>query len=432
MAATGRRETVPKDGAARGKMSGFIRSPSLPFAVLLGVTPALAAAQFRAMLPAVAIGLALVVAAHWRQRGSLPWPRPGLPLLLCAGLFGWALLSIAWSAEARFGAGTALALLGLLLLAAMAARALAEDAIAHLRRIVPALVAGLGLGIALLAFDQASGNMFRLAIRGFPEWSERITFGLKPAVSVVALLLPALLVLPGVSRGMRAVVLVSGVGVALWLPGESAKIAAVAGIGVATAALAAPRLMARLMAAALAMAMITAPLAFPAALSRAPDLSGLPASAAHRVLIWDFTATRIAERPLLGWGMEASRSLPGSQQSFDDATLTRFGLISAEERALFGHVALRLPLHPHNGALHIWLETGLVGAVLAAALLAALALAAGKLAAAPAALGALASGAVTGMLSFGIWQPWWIASVLLAAVLASALARLQATSSTGR
>ena len=416
---------------ARGSASGFIRSPALPFAVLLGITPALAVAQFRAMLPAVAIGLALVVAAHWRQQRSLPWPRPGLPLLLCAGLFGWALLSISWSAEARFGAGTALALLGLLLLAAMAARALAEDAIVHLRRIGPALVAGLGLGVALLAFDQASGNMFRLAIRGFPEWTERITFGLKPAVSVVALLLPALLVLPGVARGARAMVLAAGVAVSLWLPGESAKIAAIAGVAVAVAALAVPRLVARLMAVGLALALVTAPLALAAALSTAPDLSRLPSSAAHRVLIWDFTVTRIAERPILGWGMEASRSLPGSQQSFEEATLTRFSLTSAEDQAPFWQAAQRLPLHPHNGALHIWLETGLMGAVLAAGLLAALALAAGGLATAPAALGALASGVVTGMLSFGIWQPWWIASALLAAVTVSTLARLPATRDRG-
>ena len=409
-----------------GGAGGFIRSPSMPFAVLLGITPALAAAQFRAMLAAVAIGFALMIAAHWRQRRSLPWPRASAPLLLCAGLFGWALLSISWSAEARFGAGTALALLGLLLLAAMAARALAEDEAAHLRRMVPALVAGLGLGIALLAFDHASGNMFRLAIRGFPEWSERITFGLKPAVSVVALLLPALLVLPGISRGTRAGLMVAGVIVALWLPGESAKIAAIVGIAVAVMARAVPGLVSRLMAAGLALAVIAAPLAFSVVLSTAPDVSRLPASAAHRVLIWDFTTNRIAERPVLGWGMEASRSLPGSQDPFDQATLRRFSLTQAEERGAFWQVAQRLPLHPHNGALHIWLETGVVGAVLAAGLLAALALAAGGLALAPAALGALASGVVTGMLSFGIWQPWWIASALLAAVTVSALARLTA------
>jgi O-antigen ligase len=278
--------------------------------------------------------------------------------------------------------------------------------------------------VALLGFDHASGNMFRLALRGFPEWTERITFGLKPAVSVVALLLPALLIPHGGARWTRGLVLIVGLAVSLWLPGESAKIAALAGLAVALGALVMPRLIARVMAAGLALVMVIAPLAFAMALSYAPDLSRLPSSAAHRVLIWDFTITSIAERPILGWGLEASRSLPGSQQSFDEATLTRFGITSAEERAAFWPAALRLPLHPHNGALHIWLETGLVGAVLAAGLVAALALAAGGLATAPAALGALASGVVTGMLSFGIWQPWWIARVLLVVVAVSALARL--------
>lgn len=401
--------------------TGFLRSPSLPFAVLVGITPALAAAQFRAMLAAVAIGFALVIAAHWRAYRALPWPRLAAVPLLCAGLFGWALLATAWSAEARFGLGTASSLLGLLLLATMAARALAEDSADNLRRIGPALVGGLGLGAVLLGFDHASGNLFRLAVRGFPEWTERLTFGLKPAVSVVALLLPAVLVLPVVSRAASGVVLAAGLVVALWLPGESAKLAALAGVGTAAAAMLVPRMVARVMAAGLALLLLAAPVGFGLVLAQGPDLSRIPVTAAHRLLIWDFAITRIAEKPVLGWGMEASRSLPGSQDSFDAATLTRFGLTSAEERAMFGQATLRLPLHPHNGALHIWLETGAVGAALAAALLAMLALSAGRLAAAPAALGTLASGTVTGLLSFGIWQPWWIASVLLAAVLVCVL-----------
>jgi O-antigen ligase len=403
---------------------GFARSPALPVAVLLGVTPALAAAQFRAMVLAVTIGFALAIAAHWRNHRRLPWPRPSAPVLLCAALIGWALVAALWSAEAAHGVRTALGLGALLVLATMTARALAEDDAAHVARIGAVLLPGVALGIALLAFDHASGNMFRLAVRGFPAWDARITFGLKPAVSILALLLPLLLLVPGLPRAIVAAVIAGGVAVAIWLPGESAMIATITGLAVAFAARLAPRMAARLMAAALGLLVLAAPLLFAAVLARGPDLSPLPMSAAHRVLIWDFTLARITDRPLLGWGMDASRSLPGYRDNFNDRALDRFGLTSAEERITFGQHAAQLPLHPHNAALHVWLETGLVGAVLTAALVAALALALGTLPAITAAgLGVLASGMVTGLLSFGVWQHWWVATLMLAAVVLGALHR---------
>ena len=43
-------------------------------------------------------------------------------------------------------------------------------------------------------------------------------------------------------------------------------------------------------------------------------------------------------------------------------------------------------------------------------------LAAGGSPVAAAAIGAVASASVTGQLSFGVWQPWWIAALLLAVV----------------
>ena len=408
-------------GAAR---RGFARSPALPVAVLLGVTPTLAAAQFRAMALAVTIGFALAIVAHWRNHRRLPWPRPSAPALLCAALLGWALVTALWSAEARHGVGTALSLGALLALATMTARALEEDDAAHVAQIGRVLLPSVALGIAVLAFDQASGNLFRLAVRGFPAWDARITSGLKPAVSVLALLLPMLLLVPGLSRAIVGAVLAAGVAVALWLPGETAKIATIIGLGVAFTAYMAPRLSARLMAAGLGLVLLATPLLFSAVVSRSPDLSPLPASAAHRVLIWDFVLARIEERPVLGWGMDASRSLPGGRDTFDDPTLDRFGLTAPAERILFGRHSAQLPLHPHNAALHIWLETGMVGAVLAGALVAAMALALGAVPVITAAgLGVLASGMVTGLLSFGVWQPWWVATLMLAAVLLTALRR---------
>src|SRR3546814_6281029 len=49
----------------------------------------------------------------------------------------------------------------------------------------------------------------------------------------------------------------------------------------------------------------------------------LPPSAEHRVEIWDLTADRILERPLLGWGLENSRALPGSTEASKVVSGTR-------------------------------------------------------------------------------------------------------------
>jgi len=108
-----------------------------------------------------------------------------------------------------------------------------------------------------------------------------------------------------------------------------------------------------------------------------------------RVAIWRFTADRIAERPLWGWGMDASRM-------FDP-----------------------IPLHPHNAALQVWLELGMAGVALAALFWTGLWGRLGTLALhsrTEAGIGAAVAVAylVIGALSFGVWQEWWLALGALA------------------
>jgi hypothetical protein len=61
-----------------------------------------------------------------------------------------------------------------------------------------------------------------------------------------------------------------------------------------------------------------------------PLLSGVKYSALHRFYIWEFAAHRIAERPIVGWGLNSSRAIPGSDQ-------------------LAPGGGILLGLHPHNG-----------------------------------------------------------------------------------
>ena len=109
----------------------------------------------------------------------------------------------------------------------------------------------------------------------------------------------------------------------------------------------------------------------------------LPPSWAARLDIWTFTGDRTLEDPIRGWGLDASRMFIGYLQ-----------------------------LHPHNGALQIWFELGLPGALLIAAFWAYVFWrisedAESRLFAATACATAVVY-LVIGAISFSLWQEWWV------------------------
>lgn len=216
------------------------------------------------------------------------------------------------------------------------------------------------------------------------------------AVYVLALLLwPTALVLMNEGRVRLALLLGLAVASAAVLFGASAPVLALAVSLVAfLIARAAPERGPK----ALAFAAWSFVLLFPAVV-RTLDLGGvldavkphLGASWAARLDIWSFAAERIFERPFTGWGLDASRT--------------------------FGEA---IPLHPHDFALQIWLELGLVGALIAATLWWAVFRLTRKGGAGDgASVGALAGAAsayfVISALSFGVWQEWWLALGVLTA-----------------
>lgn len=116
----------------------------------------------------------------------------------------------------------------------------------------------------------------------------------------------------------------------------------------------------------------------------------LPPSWAARVDIWSFTSMQMTQKPLFGWGLDASRMFKG-----------------------------HIPLHPHDGPLQLWFELGLPGAVLGALLwgfvfwrFAEAAPARPRVAAAGCAVAAACL--AIGAFSFGLWQEWWICLTALA------------------
>jgi O-antigen ligase len=133
--------------------------------------------------------------------------------------------------------------------------------------------------------------------------------------------------------------------------------------------------------------LVQAAVPFAAALLRGDEAH---LSWAIRLDIWRFAADRILEHPFFGWGLDASRSFSPSIQ-----------------------------LHPHNGALHLWLELGAVGVALAAVFWAWLLRGIARTADADRTMAAAAAATASvyltiGALSFGIWQEWWLALGALA------------------
>ncbi|MCA3340737.1 MAG: O-antigen ligase family protein [Roseomonas sp.] len=381
--------------------------PGLPLAIALLAAPFVAVLQSKAMAPLALIPMAITLGLGWRAG----W-RPSLPrspvLLLGLLLVGWGAITALWAPEPGRAALLALTLAAMMLLAHGAAGA------AQGVRLLPWIGFGLVLGLAAAFADWQSGNALRAAVRGLKEVPTTLMFGLKPAASLMALLLPMGFALPW-PWFARAALLVLGAGVLISLPGETARLATIAGLGAAVLSLAAPRLVPKLVGAGVGLVILLMP--FLVGLVPQIPSANLPPSAVHRLVIWDFAAQRIAEKPLTGWGLEASRAMPGGRAQPDAATLDRLNITTPAQREflVLPHVEV-MPLHPHNGALQLWLELGGIGALIGAALMLALGFAASRSAAPAVGAGMLASAAVTGMLSFGLWQAWWFASLLLAIV----------------
>lgn len=75
----------------------------------------------------------------------------------------------------------------------------------------------------------------------------------------------------------------------------------------------------------------------------------LPDSAKHRVFIWHFVAEQIIKKPILGHGFASSRNF-----KIDEKQMISYNQWTWSP----------LPLHPHDNIMQILLETGLIGLIL--------------------------------------------------------------------
>jgi exopolysaccharide production protein ExoQ len=288
-----------------------------------------------------------------------------------------------------------IALLGGILLAAMSGLDRAKTL-----AISKAFLRGIILTIALLVFERVIMEiLFHFELIEGTIGGYLNTFN-RPLSLLSIMLWPAVVIL----TDKRPVYGLAGVGLCLAFFATFQTGAATAAIAfgglVFVCVYAAPRIMAPLTGAVLGISVVLAPTiddVLPEPKEIFEELN-LPRSSYHRLLVWHFTSGKIAERPLLGWGFNTSRAIPGGKVRLDE-----------HESAL--------PLHPHNAALQWRLELGVLGAFLGAGLFVVAAAYAGRYGrnrvAQAAGTATVASAFCIAMLSFGAWQSWWLSGLFV-------------------
>jgi len=260
------------------------------------------------------------------------------------------------------------------------------------------------LGLLLVAEAVTGGAIYRAIHVAFyePIRPDLARKNVAESTFVVALLWPlAALGGPPKLRVGLALAMIAGAGGAAWAFGSDAPVLALLiGPLVGLAAWRWANGTPKVLAVAMAVFFLAAP-GLMWALQASGDIgelqAKLPPSWAQRVGYWSHAADWISDKPLKGWGLDASRMFgPGIQ------------------------------LHPHDDALQIWLELGMVGAVAAAAFwgltLARLSRPRPDLVVV-ATLVSVTAYLLFGGVNFGVWQEWWLALGALVAMLAALQAR---------
>ena len=380
----------------------MIRNQRLLFALLLALAP-IAVLAPKGTVVALALGIAIALLGRPLRASFEALARPPWPLLVAA-LMLWSLASLAWTLEPAAAFWVWLRMLWIMAGGVLLLAGLEDIDEAAARRLQGAVAIFGALFVALLLGEVVSdGGLTRLVRLGRldPPYSHDYLARSAALLAIVAW--PAALALwrrAGAYTALGFVALV--VALLYLLPMTAALVAFLVAAAIFAAASRWPVAMIWLVGAGVLLVIVAMPLVFlwgePLTVAEGA-VPGLPSSWRHRLAIWQFVAERVAEKPLIGWGLDASRQMPGAGGS------------------IYGRHGL-LPLHPHNAVMQVWVELGLPGAVLASALVV-LVLGRVRRAAAQPHLAALrlavfVSFVAIALTSYGLWQNWWLAAGWLA------------------
>ena len=331
---------------------------TLPLAIVGIVLPPLAIFAPLGTTPLLIVAaLATVVLARRQLLNRLV--KLAIPAALLAALGLWGAISSQWSIIPGHSLTESLRFLGIStcgMIVLAGARDLGDSERCLVSR---ALLAGVIIAVGILAIERFGGTPLMRFWHPVPSQSlsDRVLvyYRYDRGVTVLVLALwPALF--SAAPRWLRLALLAAAVTMTSLMISDTSLLALSAGLVVFVAARFFARTVAVLMILTLAMLSIAIPLATPSYQTVAALHAEAPAikwSGIHRLLIWRFASDRVAERPLLGWGMDSSRAIPGGNT--DLVTLLPPGQYPAQAQAL--------PLHPHNGSLQLRLELGRAGVV---------------------------------------------------------------------
>ena len=402
-------------------------------ALVVPIVGVLAPRGFTATLLAAT---ALIGGFYAREERFWPTFRP-FPVILLVLLLGWGGLSALWSFSAveTLAATAKLAVLaaGGMVFITIAAGLRADER----SRVRWAFVVGFVVSVILLASEEWTGGSLSQTLRemtGDNPFDDLAFLNMAACVSALTVWL-AVIALAGWRRRYAPVIPIVAVALLLGpLDSLAAQTALVTSGGVFVVALRWQRAAFRGLRVAVFALMAFAPAA--PHLLPAPDtilrvMPDLSYSIVHRIAIWQFSADRIVEKPLTGWGLESSRHF---QERYGEAFPTQYRAADrnhAVEATLAYFKSQVLPLHPHNGFLQVWLELGAVGALALLAFLLWMLAGADRLSdcrCEQAGLAALLAGSLVVFLTaFGAWQSWWQAALWLVAGLAVAVSRWSAS-----
>lgn len=423
----------PSPNAAEGDAA--VRKAAAFSLIILAVTPFVLGFSYRP--PSVLLPLATLPALYLTIRGRLTFLPEGIWGrrfgLLVAVFMLWVAISICWAESTEEASTSALKAFGTLLAGWLCARLILAAAPAMTpgwRRylVLGTLVPAVGLCLLIWGSTYLWPDIARSGISvGLPFGFERLQswYNQLSAFLILWGWLGAIVLLPGrrwLAAVIGAAVLAASLVIGYWI-----GVAAIAAGGLVF--LAALRFR-RPVAWALAVGLVIGTFAMPVIATHLPsydEVAATPstgnASMMHRFMIWQFVSEHIAMKPAFGWGMSGSRDIPGGNER---VYLSLDGVYKRLER---------LPLHPHDTILQIWLELGAVGATLFAAIGAAIYVALGRFGVSDRTgamlLGCMTSAHVMMGASFSIWSNWWLSALISVAVVAIFVTRPERTATAG-
>lgn len=377
------------------------------------------------MAPLMLTATLAIVLAALRERRRIPVQGRSV-LILLGILILWGAISSRWSVYPMGSFTAALQLLALFAASAVViGSAMLLDG-AEAARIRLALVIGILVTLVIYAVEMVVNNPIESLFRNSLVGLDQIYSPFNRGLAVLVLLVPAAAL--ALRRGgwlkLAVALLAATMAIVYVYYGTSVALGVACGIVAGTLSFLGRGPMTRLIGWLAAVMILASP--FVARQAITPHLLDevgkqvFNVSIPHRFVIWHFAGTHALERPMTGWGLDASRSFPGGKTTAPVTTrMCQPPCASQVEQ---------LPLHPHNMALQWWLELGLPGAAIGATILfwffhliprvALDRIEEGLL------VGQLTTGAMIAALSYGAWQSWWLSTLAITLVLTTAAIRV--------